>query len=92
MPVDAESTVTRDIEGVNCIPALAKTTMEKLVGKASLVNMNVAGTPTATPATPKKTKPTKCKKTVVKPNGLGIFRQKQEKVDESTRVATFFDA
>ena len=43
---------------------------------ASLVNMNVAGTPTATPATPKKTKPTKCKKTVVKPNGLGICRQK----------------
>ena len=63
----------------------------------SLVGMNIAGTPTATPVTPRKTKPTKCKKKVVKPDGLGIFRQKMEEVNESThtlstRVATFFDA
>ena len=62
-----------------------------------LVNMNIAGTPTATPVTPKKTKPTKCKKKVVKPDGLGIFRQKMEEVDESThtlstRDATLFEA
>ena len=92
-PIDAESTVTRDIEGVNCIPALPQTTMEKLVENVSLVNMNIAGTPTATPVTPKKTK---CKKKVVKPDGFGIFRQDLEEVDESmhtlsTRVATFFD-
>ena len=35
--------------GVNCIPALPRTTMEKLVENVSLVNMNIAGTPTATP-------------------------------------------
>ena len=57
----------------------------------SLVNMNIAGTPTATPVTPK------CKKKVVMPDGLGIFRQKLEEVDGSThtlstRVATFFEA
>ena len=61
----------------------------------SLVNMNIAGTPTATPVTPKM--PTHCKKKVVMPDGLGIFRQKLEEVDESThtlstRVATFFEA
>ena len=59
--------------------------------------MNIAGTPTATPVTPKKTKLTKCKKKVVKLDGLGIFRQTLEEVDESThtlstRVATFFGA
>ena len=91
--MDEESTALRDIEGVNCIPALAQTSMEKLVENVSLVNMIIAGNPTAT----KRTKPTKCKVKVVKPDGLGIFRQKQEEVDESThtlsaRVATFFDA
>ena len=45
-----------------CIPALRHTTMEKLVENASLVNANIAGTPTATPVTPKKTKPTQCRK------------------------------
>ena len=61
------------------------------------MNMNIVGTPTAAPVTPKKAKPTKCKNKVVKPDGLGIFRQKLEEVDESThtlstRVATFFEA
>ena len=96
LPKDAESTVTREVEGVTCIPALAQTTMEKPVENVSLVNMNIAGTPTATPVTLKKTKPTKCKKKVLKPDGLGIFGQKLGEVDESThtlstRVATFFD-
>ena len=52
--------------------ALVQTTMEKLVEKDSLVNMNIAGTPTTTPVTPKKTKPTKRKKKVVKLDGLCI--------------------
>ena len=59
--------------------------------------MNIAGTPTATPVTPKKTKPTKFKKKVVKLDGLSICRQKLEEADElthtlSTRVAKLFDA
>ena len=74
--MDAESTVTRDIGSVSCIPALAQATMEKLVENVSLVNMNIAGTPIATPVMSKKTKPTKCNEKVVKPDGLGIFRQK----------------
>ena len=60
--------------------------MEKLVENVSLVNISIAGTPTATPVTPKKTKPTKCKNKVVKPHGLGIFRQKLKDVDESRRT------
>ena len=82
---------------MNYIPALPQTKMEKLAGNVSLVNMNIAGTPTATPVTPTKTKPTKCTKKVVKLDGLSIFRQKLEEVDESThilstRVATFVEA
>ena len=70
--------------------------METPVENVSLVNMNIAGTPTATPVTLKKTKPTKCRKKVFRPDGLGIFGQKLGEVDESThtlstRVATFFD-
>ena len=52
----------------------------------SLVNMNIAGTPTARPTTPKKTTRTTCKKIVVKPDGLGISRQKLEEVDEPTHA------
>ena len=40
--MDAESTVTRDVEGVNCVPALPQTTMEKDVENVSLVSMNIA--------------------------------------------------
>ena len=59
------------MEGVNCIPARALTTMEKLV-----VNVSLA------PATLKK----RNRRKVVKPDGLGIFRQKLKMVDESTHT------
>ena len=74
---------------MNCIPALLHTTIENLVENVSLVNMKIAGTPTATPVTEENETDEMQKE--------NIFWQKLEEVDESThtlssRVATFFKA
>ena len=61
-PRDAEPTVTRDTEGVNCIPAFSPDHDGEACGERVSCQHNIAGTPTATPVTPKKTKQTKCKK------------------------------
>ena len=95
--LDAVSTVTRDIEGVNCIPALLQTTMEKLVGNVSCEHEHRGNSNShASDAEENETDELQ-KRKVVKPDGLSIFLQTLEEVDESThtlstRVATFCEA